>query len=63
MTSHIENDKLMNDISTIQSENDCLYYDFTKGDMEQQKHKLQQLQQRCQQQTLQQQQPLNNPPH
>lgn len=48
MTSHIENDKLMNDISTIQSENNCLYYDFTKGDMEQQKHKLQQLQQRCQ---------------
>lgn len=63
MTSHIENDKLMNDMSTIQSENNCLYYDFTKGDMEQQKHKLQQLQQRCQQQTLQQQQPLNNPPH
>lgn len=63
MTSHIENDKLMNDMSTIQSVNNCLYYDFTKGDMEQQKHKLQQLQQRCQQQTLQQQQPLNNPPH
>lgn len=63
MTSHIENDKLMNDMSTIQSENNCLYYDFTKGDMEQQKHKLQQLQQRCQQQTLQQQQPFNNPPH
>lgn len=60
MTSPIENDKLM---SIIQSENNCLYYDFTKGDMEQQKHKLQQLQQRCQQQTLQQQQPLNNPPH
>lgn len=53
----------MNDMSTIQSENNCLYYDFTKGDMEQQKHKLQQLQQRCQQQTLQQQQPFNNPPH
>lgn len=53
----------MNDMSTIQSENNCLYYHFTKGDMEQQKHKLQQLQQRCQQQTLQQQQPLNNPPH
>lgn len=52
----------MNDMSTIQSENNCLYYDFTKGDMEQQ-NKLQQLQQRCQQQTLQQQQPLNNPPH
>lgn len=46
----------MNDMSIIQSENNCLYYDFTKGDMEQQKHKLQQLQQRCQQQTLQQQQ-------
>lgn len=53
----------MNDMSTIQSVNNCLYYDFTKGDMEQQKHKLQQLQQQCQQQTLQQQQPLNNPPH
>lgn len=63
MASHIENDKLMNDMSIIQIENNCLYYDFTKGDMEQQKHKLQQLQQRCQQQTLQQQQPLNNPPH
>lgn len=63
MASHIENDKLMNDMSIVQSENNCLYYDFTKGDMEQQKHKLQQLQQRCQQQTLQQQQPLNNPPH
>lgn len=53
----------MNEMSIIQSEKNCLYYDFTKGDMEQQKHKLQQLQQRCQQQTLQQQQPLNNPPH
>lgn len=53
----------MNEMSIIQSENNCLYYDFTKGDMEQQKHKLQQLQQRCQQQTLQQQQPFNNPPH